>query len=161
MKYVLAIMIALLSTTATAQVGHRPGAYTDYATITNVQQLFENRVVGRNCSVNQPVQQEHSATGAIVGGIAGGLLGHQVGKGRGNTATTIIGAVGGAVVGDKIGNQTQQQGTVCQDVVQQFSKGYNYTANYHGATITGTTQRSISVGSSIRVYVVTSVTPAE
>lgn len=152
-KVLLMLLLACNVSLVSAQ--YAPRTLHDYATVTSVQPVVEDRVVGQNCSLPS---QERSNTGAVLGAIGGAILGSQVGKGTGRVAGAAVGGATGAIVGDRIDNRPS---TRCQDVVQQFTKGYNYTAEYHGVNVNGFTSRRISVGSTVRVNVVTSVTPAE
>lgn len=116
MKYILATLIALMSTTAVAHERHYD-PHQSRARVLEVVPRYEFRDVrvhGEVCDgvpVNErgDYRRQYGYQGerrrgdgnAVIGAIVGAAVGSQIGDGNGQVAATAIGAITGAAIGDR------------------------------------------------------------
>lgn len=129
MKYIIATIISVLSTSAVAQTIITSSASTsDVAVVVSKQPRFIT-AYQQVCS-QVPVERRNMG-GTIVGGVLGAAIGNQFGGGSGKDIATAA----GAVIGSQLGSQndtTVEMQTRCSQQPIQMQSGEIVTFEYRG-----------------------------
>jgi len=129
MKYIIATIISVLSTSAVAQTIITGSASTsDVAVVVSKQPRFIT-AYQQVCS-QVPVERRNMG-GTIVGGVLGAAIGNQFGGGSGKDIATAA----GAVIGSQLGSQndtTVEMQTRCSQQPIQMQSGEIVTFEYRG-----------------------------
>lgn len=165
------LMTTAMAVAATAaNAGHNET--TDYATVTNVQPVYESvahtepqeQCWTETVRYEEPLPQRRSATGAILGTMIGAAVGHNVAQSKhGQRVGRVAGAILGASIANDIANRQpsgparveyrDEQRCEVQQITryEQVVAGYDVSYEYLGRTYH--TRMDSHPGNRIRVVV--------
>jgi uncharacterized protein YcfJ len=157
------LLATVISLAPFAAIANGPAS--NYAVITAVHPIYQNRHVTRNetsCrDVEVPIYQSRNIASdgdVLAGAIVGGVIGNQFGAGSGKDAMTVLGAIVGAnrasnrTINEVVGFRIEQQcERVARTVNEPVISGYNIEYTFNGYTYRQETTREYVLGQRVLV----------